>query len=156
MQGMGEGPHCGRTGTTIISYHFFPTLTPCIHFSFEQSSYATYFTQYLHDAGWHSVSLWTTRLLFLQLWTIGPSTNWKLADFSRSSALSFGPIGLVTLLGASWPFRPLSDIAVFGNDAGLESHWHFLLGAQTGERTRNKMKKFEQNDSKRPQLVKSV
>lgn len=152
---MGERPHCGRTRTTIISYHFFSTLTPSLCFSFEQSNYATYCTQYLHDAGQHSVSLWTTRLLFLQLWTIGPSTNWKLANFSCSSALSFGPVGLVALLGASWPFRPLSDIAVFGNDAGLESHWHFLLGAQTEEGRRNKMEKFEQNYSKRSQLMKS-
>lgn len=152
---MGGRPHCGRTRTIIISYHLFSTPTPYLRFSFEQSNYATYLAQYLHDAGRHSVSLWTTGLLFLQLWTIGPSTNRKLANFSRSSALSFGPVGLVALLGASWPFRPLGDIAVFGNDAGLESHWHFLLGAQTEEGRRNKMKTFEQNDSKRHQLVKS-
>lgn len=100
------------------------------------------FVWYLHNAGWHSISLGAAVLLLLQLWTICSSTNWELAHFSGASALPFGPIGVVALLGASWPFGPLSRIAVFGHDAGLEGHWQRLLRAQAGD-DKMKLKYFK-------------
>lgn len=84
--------------------------------------------QNLHDAGRHSVSLWAARFLFLQRWTTSSSTDGELADFPCSNSLPLGPVGLITLLGASGPFRPLCHITVFDDHAGLERHWHFLLG----------------------------
>lgn len=95
------------------------------------------FVWYLHNAGWHSVSLRNAGLFLLQLWTICPSTNWKLAHFSGANALPLRPIGVIALLGASWPFRPLSHITVFGHDTGLEGHWQCLLRAQAKEHKSN-------------------
>jgi len=88
---------------------------------------------YLHDAGRHSVPLGAAGLLLLQLWTIGSAIDRKLAYFLGADALPLGPVGVVALLGASRPFRPISHVAVFGHDAGLEGDQQRLLRAQAGE-----------------------
>lgn len=91
------------------------------------------FVQYLHNAGWNSISLGAAGLLLLQLWTVTSLTTWELAHFSGANALSIGPVGVIALLGASRPFRPFSHIAIFSHDAGLEGDWQYLLRAQAGD-----------------------
>lgn len=87
---------------------------------------------YIHDAGVYAVSLGAAGLCLLQLWTDLPTSHWELADPSAASTLSFGPIGIVTVLGADSPLGPLAHHAVFGYDAGLEGDWGSLLRAHAG------------------------
>lgn len=87
---------------------------------------------YILDAGLHAISLGAAGLGLLQLWTGCPTTYWELADPSAAGALSFGPIGVVAVLGAGGPFGPLAHHAVLGHDAGLEGERCGLLGAHAG------------------------
>lgn len=87
---------------------------------------------YVQDAGVHAISLGAAGLCLLQLWTGCPTTHWELADPSAASALSFGPVGVVAVLGADCPLGPLAHHAVLGQDAGLEGDRGGLLRAHAG------------------------
>lgn len=91
---------------------------------------------HIHDAGADSFSLWAAGLRLLQRRTGCSTTYWELADPPAASALSFGTVGVIAVLGAGGPFGPLTQDTVFGHDTGLEGYWCSLLRAHAGHTRR--------------------
>lgn len=90
---------------------------------------------HLHNTRWHRFSFRTACLVLFQFRTLGPSSNGELTHFSRAGPLTLGPVGVIALLRASRPFRPVGRVAVFGYDARLVGHWQRLMRTQAGNDT---------------------
>ena len=77
-----------------------------------------------------SLSLRGAVLGLFQQGAVCSSAHGELREASRARALTFGAVGVVTVLGAGRPIGPLADLTVLGDDTRLVRDWQRLLMTQ--------------------------